>query len=236
MSMLVCADVRTLAPELALATVGGAERAEVLAHTETCAACRTLVAELSETADALALLVPEVEPPAGFADRAAAALGVERARARRRPWRRGLAVAAAAAALIAATAVVSVTVVRLTGHDAPVPAAARPGTVDGDVHAATMVGASGHVAGRAFAYEGEHPWVFVTVDYSNLPAGAYGVELATADGRRSRVGSVSVDDHGQGQWGGSAPGAGALGAVRLLRPDGAVLCEARFGASVSPAG
>ena len=64
--VLTCAEVRELAPELALGILGGAERAEVVLHVNGCARCQAYVAELTEAADALPLLVPEVEPPAGF--------------------------------------------------------------------------------------------------------------------------------------------------------------------------
>ena len=66
MSVLTCAEVRELAPELALGILGGAERAEVVLHVNGCARCQAYVAELTEAADAIPQLVPEAEPPAGF--------------------------------------------------------------------------------------------------------------------------------------------------------------------------
>ena len=66
MSTFACAEVRDLAPELAVNIVGGPERAEALDHMSECGPCRAFVAELAEAADALTLLAPEAEPPAGL--------------------------------------------------------------------------------------------------------------------------------------------------------------------------
>src|SRR3954449_7867561 len=106
MSMLTCAEVRELAPELALGILGGAERAEVVLHVNGCARCQAYVAELTEAADAIPQLVPEAEPPAGFEARVMRRLGEGERRSRRR-W------LAAVAAVAAAAMIVSVTVVRV---------------------------------------------------------------------------------------------------------------------------
>ena len=45
-----CVEVRERAPDLALGALNGAERALVLAHLETCGACRELVDELASVA------------------------------------------------------------------------------------------------------------------------------------------------------------------------------------------
>ena len=84
----MCADVRELAPELALGIVGGPERAEALQHASECGPCRALVGELAEAADALMLLAPESEPPPGFEERVLGALRAPRWRMRRRGPRR----------------------------------------------------------------------------------------------------------------------------------------------------
>ena len=94
-SALSCAEVRELAPELALGILGGAERAEVVLHVNGCARCQAYVAELTEAADAIPQLAPEAEPPAGFERRVLHRLGEARAphpapldRGRRRRRRR----------------------------------------------------------------------------------------------------------------------------------------------------
>src|SRR6266516_456730 len=105
MSASMCADVRELAPELALGIVGGPERADALQHASECGPCRALVGELAEAADALTLLAAEAEPPPGFEERVLAALKAPRRRTRRR-------VAVALAAAAAAATIVSIVGVR----------------------------------------------------------------------------------------------------------------------------
>ena len=63
MSAYSCAQLRDVAPELALGVLGGAEHAEAIMHVNGCARCQALVNELAEAADALPLLAPEIEPP-----------------------------------------------------------------------------------------------------------------------------------------------------------------------------
>ena len=67
-SMFGCAEVRELAPDLALGTLSGGERAEALLHVNGCARCQALVAELTDVADRLPLLAAELEPPPGFGE------------------------------------------------------------------------------------------------------------------------------------------------------------------------
>jgi len=71
--VLSCETFRELAPELALGTAVGDERAAALDHVRSCAMCRQVLAELTGTVDALLLSAPAVEPPAGFELRALAA-------------------------------------------------------------------------------------------------------------------------------------------------------------------
>jgi hypothetical protein len=98
MSAYSCAQLREVAPELALGVLGGAERAEALIHVNGCARCQALVNELTEVADALPMLVPEREPPAGFEQRVLSAGRAQRKRRTRR-WVAAVAAAAAAAAI-----------------------------------------------------------------------------------------------------------------------------------------
>ena len=66
---MTCEELRDLAPEIALGTVDGEERAEALRHLATCTECRRVVDQLSEVADELLMLAPVQEPPAGFESR-----------------------------------------------------------------------------------------------------------------------------------------------------------------------
>ena len=107
MSALTCAEVRELAPELALGILGWCRTGRGRCCTSTGAPrCQAYVVELTEAADALPQLVPEVEPPAGFEARVLRRLGDDRRRSRRR-W------VASIAAVAAAVAIVSITIVRV---------------------------------------------------------------------------------------------------------------------------
>jgi hypothetical protein len=106
MTPLGCAEVRELAPELALGIVGGPQRADALQHASECGPCRVLVGELSEAADALPLLAAEAEPPSGFEERVLSALKSPQRRTRRR-------IAAAVAVTAAAATIVSIVGVRV---------------------------------------------------------------------------------------------------------------------------
>ena len=71
MITLTCSELADVAPELALGTLPGRQRAAALAHLDRCADCRLTVEELSDAADTLLLMAPEVAPSAGFARRTA---------------------------------------------------------------------------------------------------------------------------------------------------------------------
>ena len=77
MNQLSCAEFAALAPELALDLLSGDERAAALVHLGGCRACRTNLDELARTADALLLVAPKAEPPAGFESRVLARLAAE---------------------------------------------------------------------------------------------------------------------------------------------------------------
>jgi hypothetical protein len=63
-----CAELREVAPEVALGLLTGQERAAALAHLQGCEACRAEVASLAGTADEVLLAAPRVAPPPGFRD------------------------------------------------------------------------------------------------------------------------------------------------------------------------
>ena len=216
MSGSSCAEVRELAPELALGIVGGPERAEALEHTSECGPCRALVGELAEAADALPLLANEAEPPPGFEERVLAAVKAPRRRNRRL-------VTAAVAIAAAAAAIVSIVCVRVVesiqGSDRVVSAASH-------VRSAQMVGANGLDVGNAFVSNGKPSAVTVNVNYW-VPSGGYRIEFRTGSTSKY-LGDITVRD-GRGWWGGVAnlPNAGT-GSIVLVDGGGAVTCEARL--------
>ena len=212
----MCAEVRELAPELALGIVGGPERAEALQHASECGPCRALIGELAEAADALPLLAAEAEPPPGFEQRVLAALKAPRRRNRRRIA--VLVVAAAAAAMI--VSIVGVRVVESIQDTNRVVTAAS------DVRSAQMNGANGLEVGNVFVSNGTPSSVVVNVNYW-VPSGKYRIEFRSGSTEK-RLGDVSIHD-GRGSWGGVAalPG-GSAGSIVLVGADGAVVCEAHL--------
>jgi len=217
-----CAQTRELAPEFALGVLGGAERAEAVAHLHDCASCRQAVAELSETVDVIVQLAPEADPPLGFETLIGARIRGDRRRTVRR-WARGIAAVAAAAAIVA---VVAVRVVQGTDGRRPVAAVAS----GSEVRSGAMIGGGGSHVGEAFAYRGKPSWVSVTVAYT-VPTGEYQVELVHTDGRVESVGSMRVTD-GAGAWGGPVTSSlHSVQAVQMRGTSGAVMCRANLRAA-----
>jgi hypothetical protein len=197
-----CDELRELAPEIALGTIGGEERAEALRHLATCADCRRLVDELSEVADELLMLAPAQEPPAGFESRVIEALGLPRRRPRRFARRAlrwiGPPVAAAAVSAVALLAVF---------HDDRVTAERYRETLaqaGGQYfQAEPLRDPTGVQAGVAFGYQGRPSWVLVTVDRSHRDRIA-SAELVTRDRRTVPLPAFELDPR-DGSWGGAIP-------------------------------
>jgi anti-sigma factor RsiW len=208
-----CAATRDAAPELALGTLDGADRAEVLLHVATCAPCQRYVSELAGVADGLARLAPEAEPPAGFSVRVDAAIRGTRRRTRRR-WMATVAVTAAAAAILA------VTVVRVVDASRSTHAVAAPA-----LRSAVMVGANGIRVGHVTVSGTTPAGVAVSVDYS-VPDGSYALQLREAGGVVRSIGSITIAG-GHGQWTGTTglpPHSDAT--VALVASNGTIVCRA----------
>ncbi len=185
MTDFTCAEVEELAAELALGTLPGDRRAAVLRHLGGCADCQRLVSRLSDTADRLLLLAPEVEPPPGFAERTMRRL--EPAAGRR--WRPA-AVAAAAALVLGLVAG------DVAGR------AGLPGSRSGSVamvQVASFTGTGEGVTGQVYARADQPAWVFMTVH--DIGAGEpYTCHLVLKDGQTVAIGSFSTHA-GLGSWG-----------------------------------
>jgi hypothetical protein len=203
-----CEEIREVLPELAAGVAAGDTRAGALAHLAGCPGCRRELEELSTVFDGLLLLAPEHEPSPGFESSVLAAMAPPRRGSRRRM----AALVAAAATVLAAGVVVGVAWERSTG---------RP-----DLVAAEVTAAQG-TAGRAFAYEGERSWVYLSLD-SAPRSGRYLVRVVTADDRTLDIGWCEVRD-GKGSWGWAVDvPADELRALQLVR-GGSVAMSADFG-------
>jgi hypothetical protein len=190
-----CDTLAELAPELALGTLAGDRRAWALEHLAGCADCRRRVEELSAVADALLLLAPAREPPAGFESRVLERLP---SRARRPRWRR-LALLAASLLLSAAVGAAGVYVAGagdrgLAGRYQRTLAASGGGSFG-----AWRLGNAGSV----FVYQGSPSWMFVSMQPS-AGAGPFACELLLRDGRRVPLGTFSLRAYQTG-WGRTVP-------------------------------
>jgi anti-sigma factor RsiW len=211
MSRYSCAQLRDESAELALGVLSGAERAEAIMHVNGCARCQALVNELTETADALTLLAPEIEPSAGFEQRV---LGAGRARNRRnvRRWVASIAAAAAAAAIV------SITAVRVIEAGSDTTRAA----VGGAPAEARMVSTGDLDAG--WAYVTDKHGVAVAVDYG-VPSGSYKVVVQPRTAGSVDIGTMAITN-GRGSWTGTSPVALPAGStISLVDAGGAPACH-----------
>jgi len=225
MSVLTCAEVRELAPELALGILGGAERAEVVLHVNGCARCQAYVSELTEAADAIPQLVPEHEPPAGFEDRVLHALDEGRRRSRRR-WVASIAAAAAVAAIF------SITIVRVVESDDTSNVASGPtatGTSAGPVKPVAVAmqgGPNDTPAGWAYVANGHGVAVSISYSVSSaVPSGNYDIRVTPRKGTATTIGAMSIDAT-RGSWTGRSPEAlGAGSRIALVDATGHEVCH-----------
>ncbi len=240
MGPMTCEQLHQVVPEVALGVLSGSERADALGHLQDCPACQVIVDEMARVSDALLFLAPEEDPPLGFENRVAAALGLEgqprarhsarrisRIRVTRRTWTIGGSALAGVAACAAGLAV-------WLGGGSPAPsqstsAPAQVAAPRGSVPSfkqATFRTSSGTAAGRVMAHSGRPSWVFMTVD----EPGAEGwvvCDLETTTGT-VRLGRFDVYE-GHGSWGAATPVAiGSLRGARLVADDGTVIASATF--------
>jgi hypothetical protein len=211
-----------VAAEMALGALTGRERARAIAHLEKCRTCRANVQRINLTATRLLVLLPEHQPPAGFADRVVRRLPYAgRHRERRRPRDRFPAVAAT---IIAATCALAGFALR------PAPRPAREPVSSTALRSAPFTTARHQAIGTVFVHGGSQPWLFMAVDTG---AGDRTVvcELQERDGHVITVGSFQLAN-GRGYWGSPEPDQAAnITSVRLSAADGIVVATASFPAA-----
>jgi hypothetical protein len=215
MTTFGCAEVRELAPELAVNIVGGPTRAEALQHMSGCGPCRVLVGELAEAADALTLLAQEAEPPPGFEKRVLASIGSRNRRPRRRT-------VTAVAMAVAASAIISIVGVRLVEGNDQKAVVADPGTES--VQKVNMISSAAQNVGRMFVSSGHPSVVMIAVNYT-VPDGTYSIELQSAARGDRHIADMQVAN-GWGSWGGVAR-VPSGSSIALVGADGTVLCSAK---------
>jgi predicted anti-sigma-YlaC factor YlaD len=211
-----CAALADDLPLLALGTLEGRSRAEVLGHVDTCQRCRAELEQLSQVAETVQQLAPEVQPTLGFELRVVERLH-EVAVARRRSHR--LAVLRVAAAVIVLAVGVGALIVRGTAgskHSSSVSAA-----VTADLMS------TGKVVGSVVVSPGNPPWMLMTIQGGQWE-GTVTCEVTFASGRVARVGTFTLSG-AYPSWAVQLPATGgAVVFARLIDASGAVLADAQL--------
>lgn len=226
-----CDEVEALSAELALGVADAQERAAVVEHLETCAACRSRLRSLSEVAEELIGLAPPEEPPAGFESRVLGAIGDGRDLAppaspappppARIPRRRSWSAAAAAAVVLAAGA--GGWAVGNAGVSGTSPT--RTSAAAQAESATLFSGSPGHHrVGEVLMAKGSEPWISVAVQEGS-GRGTVHCEVAGPHSPLATVGTFSVSG-GYGYWASSLPAGMSVRTVRLVLPDGQVMATA----------
>jgi hypothetical protein len=218
MSAITCAEARASAAEFSFGLGDGAERADVVAHLDSCSNCRRHVEELTASADALLVGGPVVEPPAGFEERVTRAIAVRPIRAERRQALRWVLVAAAIALVVFGSGIL---VGRLAGHPA-----------GSAVRSTAMQTPDGRTVGRVEV--GRDPdTVFVALPgwrprYDPANPERYRLRLTLTSGKSQLVGPVQLGT-GDGSWGTVLPvDARAVRSVALVGEHGHAYCTGQL--------
>jgi anti-sigma-K factor RskA len=209
--------------ELALGVLTGRERARALSHVESCPRCAEELEQLSDAADAVLQVAPEVEPPMGFEVRLFERMGVAdvapRTRRRVPRW--------VPAALAAAAAVVALAVglpLALSSSTPPDETAAGPA---GHVAVATLF-ENGMSVGHVVTHGGAQPWMSMMLADS-AARGRVDCVVVTKDGVTHWVGSFTATN-GYGAW--LAPlrvDPKELRTAQVVSPSGTVIATASLG-------
>lgn len=199
MTTMGCTEVRNAASELALDMLGGEERAAALAHLENCASCRREVAALTEAAEELLVLAPEVWPSPSFEQAVVACIGGlaasetspagPRTRGRpRSPQRRVLAVVAAVIVVVTVTAGALVAL-RPSSHEA-----AATQTADMRTDTGHVVGTVSLATDPATIALTIPDWAGLVRRYGATVDGPYWLAVQTDDGSRDLHRLPPADD------------------------------------------
>ena len=189
MNEMTCDQFHQLDAEAALGVTDARDRAAVFAHLQECPSCRRELGQLSDVADALAVLAPAVEPPAGFESRLFARLEAEERPAPRPIVHRRPLWAAAAAVLALVVGAVGWAIGEAGG---PAPAVAT-----GQVVVAKLA-ANRHPVGKVVIDTGSDPWISMALAIGNGDTPVQ-CQLRASDGRVITVGSFSLSK-GYGYW------------------------------------
>jgi putative zinc finger protein len=209
--------------ELALGVLTGRERAQVLAHVESCPRCADELEHLSRVADTVVQSAPEMEPPLGFEVRLFERMGVTDVPPRRRRFRPSRWVPAAVG--VAAAALALGLGLSLTSSSPP-PLTAEAHGSHQVVTAALLE--NGGTVGHVVIVGGHAPWMSMMLADSAIH-GTVNCVVVTDDGVTHRGGTF-VAHEGYGAW--SAPlhvGPADVRTAEVVSPSGTVLATATLG-------
>jgi hypothetical protein len=214
---ITCAEFDQDVDELAVGTLGEPERSRLLAHAAGCPGCEAQLNWLAGLADRLLLLVPEVEPPAGFEAGVMARMGVANTARPVPNWRRRTWQLVAAAALALAVLAAGIAVGRTTNNRTTSTALVSHGDVW------TLNGAD---VGAAQVFTKPAPHVLITLRQP-LPWGVLTCQLELAHGQQVTVGSWNYQDSDDGTWAVQIDHS-LVGAVmmRIVNQQGVVVAKA----------
>jgi anti-sigma factor RsiW len=232
-----CDDYQQDLAELALGVLTGRQRAATLAHVDSCDHCAEELEQLSRTADAVVYVAPEEEPPVGFEVRLFNRMGLaENASAPPAPLRRGPArwsssrgrwALAAAAAVVALVAGLSIGWVTGSSGNHPTQGVAGVHSSREVVATADLV-EQGRSVGRVVTYGGSTPWMVVTLADSSID-GRVSCAVVTADGVVHKVGAFTASD-GYGAWDAPLPMAPRdVRTAEVVSSNGTVIATATLG-------
>jgi len=216
-----CESIQDELAELALGTLSGRRRSEVLHHVETCSHCTAALERLATVADALLLLAPGVEPPIGFELRLAEKLQVHGKTLRPRRFLRASALSAAAMIVVALAFVLGAWA---TSHDGGHPAQSAAVDLTG-----ANLTSHGRVFGEVVVSSGSPAWMFVTIN-GDAWSGRVTCEVTLAGGKVETIGAFKLSG-GYGSWGAPLTSlAGTVRSARLVAPNGTIVASARLSA------
>jgi anti-sigma factor RsiW len=210
--------------EVALGVLTGRERAQVLAHVESCPRCADELEHLSRVADTVVQSAPEMEPPLGFEVRLFERMGVTDVRPRRRRFRPSRWVPAAVGVAAAALALG----LGLSLTSSPSPTVTAQAAHNGQQVTRADLMENGETVGHVVIVGGHAPWMSMTLADSAVH-GTVNCVVVTDNGVTHRVGTF-VAHEGYGAW--SAPMHVNPAEVRMaevVSPSGTVLASATLG-------
>jgi hypothetical protein len=205
--------------ELALGTLYGRSRAEVLDHVRSCSRCSATLERLSIVADSLLQLAPEIEPPLGFELRLAARIQTSPIAQRPRRLRRAIAFSAAAVTMIVLGFGL--------GTLATPREVNRPAQSVASGLTSAKLTAHGSVVGQVRISAGNPAWMLMTINEGPW-SGRVTCQVTLAGGQVESIGAFTLSS-GYGAWGAPlhAP-AGQVRSARLIAGNGAVLATAQL--------